>query len=293
MWNKTWLKITENLSAFWECLRWKTAGIFVYVSFRYIRFMETLRNIIIKVRHQLIICGEMAEQIRWRTAGILVYLRFRQIRFSEKAKIIIHKIINQLTIDGRMAKHGSLFFSVSMILFTIKQPSADYIWWKSTPMLRSLPSPTFSINIRTILFFLCFVLIWFIMYLWKKYKLNKFKSGALRPIVLLVSFFLLLFALWIVPTIPMIAQIMTLTISILFMMAVFFKPLANNVQELLENQLRTQYWLVFLCVYLFGWIRGLVSIPGKAIMAYLVFIFGAIWFFVIALITFWNPRKDV
>jgi hypothetical protein len=204
-------------------------------------------------------------------------------------RVFTHVIIiidEQRQIDGNMAKHGSLFFTVSLILLSVKLPEGSYVWWVSIPLLKSIPTPTFSEPLKTAFFIVSFILIGIIKYIEKKFELVNSNKWQIRWAVNFIILLILLFALWIIPLMPLVAQAITLTISAIFIIAVFCKWLANTIEKLIENKLKSQYWLTFLFVYTIGWLRGFTSIPPNSFASNSIFIFGAIWFIVIVLIYF-------
>jgi len=107
-------------------------------------------------------------------------------------------------------------------------------------------------------------------------------------------YILSLFALWIMPPVPLVAQIMTLVISAIFIIAVFWKWFSGKLTELLKGPFNAFYWMVFWIVYIIGWLKGLSSVSGESPAFPLVVLLGIIWFLIITLIYFkavWQTEK--
>lgn len=208
------------------------------------------------------------------------------VKFLKVISYVVLIIDEQRTINGSMAKYGSLFFTVGLILLTVPQTSEASVWWSSLSYLKPIPLPTFSITLRTILFITSFILIGIVLYIWKKLKLANSKKVYLKWVRRLITFPLVLFALWIIPVMPKVAQIITIIISAIFIIAVFIRTLGNNLDKLLDNQLKPLYWFIFLFAYTVGWIRGFSGIPANSFASNSIFVFGSVWFIVIVWIYF-------
>jgi len=133
--------------------------------------------------------------------------------------------------------------------------------------------------------------------IWRAYKsanfLKRRPQGLVNFVVYLITTLLLLFMLWLMPPIPAAAVpacvfktlgIVALLTSLVFMVAVFWKWLADKVENFLEGQFQYTYWLIFWFVYIIGWLKGLTSIPTEGLVFEIVSLVGFAWFLVIPII---------
>ncbi len=199
---------------------------------------------------------------------------------------MISRLRDAVSINGDMARHGVLLLSFGLILLSVKQVSETPI-----PILGSiLPPPAcFSTALRIILIVISLTFVITVVWIWRKYKLK----GRLKLVAYLISSLLLLFALWLVPPIPAIPVsvstslgIIALAISLIFIVAVFCRWLANKLEDFLKGQFQYMYWLIFWLAYIIGFLRGLSSVSVENIAYPYVSWLGLIWFFVIVIIYF-------
>jgi hypothetical protein len=221
------------------------------------------------------------ERIRWRIAGTLVYLSFRLIRFSGTLKNLIIKGRRQLQIDGNMAKHGTLFLSFSLILIGVKLKD-------NNPSIGITPNPpeNWSSMFRAIASITIFILIIIFMWIWQKRKLRESLKRQFRYLIILIICLFLFLALWLFPPISasgyVVLGYISLAISIIFMIAVFWKWIAVKLTEFLEGQFQYLYWVIFWTVYIIGWMKGISNIPSQEIAW--PFLVGFAWFIIIGII---------
>jgi hypothetical protein len=114
--------------------------------------------------------------------------------------------------------------------------------------------------------------------IWQKRRLSKVAFGV-------IIFLLLLFVLWLIPSIPVwwfftALGIIGLLTSVAFMVAVFWEGLAKKLKDFFKGQ-PLAYWVIFWLVYIFGWLKGLSIIPTDRFAFPIVFWIGVAWFFAI------------
>lgn len=205
---------------------------------------------------------------------------------------VVKVIKGQLTIDESMALNGILFLSLGWILLAVKQVS-ETPSWSLIPILGLIPPPPayISTGLKIILFAISWVLIFAVLWIWRKYKLVNFSKGWLKRVLLLTIVILFLFTLWLSLDLSKILGVMALVASVVMFIAVFPKWLAKKLVNFVEVQLKPVYWMVFLFVYTIGWLRGFSGIPSNSFASNLVFYIGLVWFLIIAII-FWKSAWE-
>ena len=178
-----------------------------------------------------------------------------------------------------MASYGILLFTFSLVLLAVNQVSQISIW-ESLPLLRLVPTPPvcFSTALRIASIAISFGLMFVVAEIWRRRRLSKVAFGV-------VLFLLLLFVLWLIPPIPVLGFFTALGItglltSLVFMVAVFRKDLPKKLKDFFEGQ-RPVYWVIFWLVYIFGWLKGMGSIPTGGLAFPIVFGIGFAWFLAI------------
>ncbi len=216
---------------------------------------------------------------------------------------LITKLKGALSINESMARNGILFLSFGLLLLAVKQVGETPAWSLIPGLGLIHPPPVcFSTPLRIILIVISLMVMFAVFWISRKYKLASFLKGRLKLVAKLIVVFLLLlflfFALWLTPAIPVkgytILGIFTLGISLLFMIAVFCRWLACKLDDCLKSQFRPVYWIIFLLVYIFGFLRGLSSIPVENIAYRYANWLGLIWFVVIVIIMYkaaWQVEK--
>ncbi len=124
--------------------------------------------------------------------------------------------------------------------------------------------------------------------------------------VLFLSFSLLLLAteppekatvLWFeAPSLPLwvftISGAIALAISFVFMVAVFYRWLGNQLKKLLKKQLKVLYWVIFFIVSSISSLRALSLVPKENDVFPFALVLVLIWFFVITFVFFWIIVSD-
>ena len=114
---------------------------------------------------------------------------------------------------------------------------------------------------------------------------------AVQPRTLvLFGFEIFTFPIWFYTALGIIA----LTVSVSFMIAIFWKWLAVRLENFLEVRppshwqysIQYLYWVVFWLVYTVGWLKGLSSIPAQGSTFEIAFWFGFVWFLIIPIAWF-------
>ena len=86
--------------------------------------------------------------------------------------------------------------------------------------------------------------------------------------------------------------LIALILSLIFMVAIFYKPLAGRLESLLTGMPKSYwhsfigwlYWVIVWLVYSVGWLKGLSSISADKPTFHVAFWVGFLWFLVIGFI---------
>lgn len=198
---------------------------------------------------------------------------------------IIEKLEGALSINGSMASRGSLFLFFSLLLLLVK-PGSEIPVWESIPILSFIPTIPVLV-LRVTLFVI--VLIFTIAFL---HRLENCLKGRLKKALIII--FLSLFVIWLIPPMPVLVfQVIFLAISATFMVAVFWKWLADKLKKFLKDY-QYIYWAIFGVVFSISFLKGLSSVPVENFVFPLVAYIGFAWFFVIMIIFLraaWQPRR--
>lgn len=206
------------------------------------------------------------------------------------------------TINWHAMSDGILLFIFGLLLLAVKQVS-ETPTWGLIPILGLIPAPpiSFSITLRIILIVISLILMIVILWRWQAYKRAKSLKERLKKAKYLIIFFLfllLLFVLWLIPPIPVYIYtalgIIAILISLAFMVAVFYKRLADKLEEFLKSQFSFIYGVIFWTVFSIGFAKGLSSVPVESFTFPIASCIGFIWFLIIGIIflrAVWQPRK--
>jgi hypothetical protein len=206
-----------------------------------------------------------------------------------------------IKLNRDMLRHGILLLTLGFILCELKSTREIHML-PFTPHASDYFSPVSGVVLIVISLAAVFVLLW----IWRKYKLASFLKGWLKPVAYLIKLFvmlLLLFILWLISSISIPAWfftalgILTLLISLAFVVAVFKERCALKLAHLLEDY-QFQYWQIYWIVFTASWLKGLTSIPADGLIftiAYwIAYPVGFAWFLVIPFIMLtatWQRRR--
>lgn len=185
-----------------------------------------------------------------------------------------------------MARHGALLFSFALIVMAV-QPSD-----KPSTLVPILPAaPEFMCP--TALAFLLLLLVIAIFGIGRyvrRHNLRRMVNYLFYSLVVIISLLLLLLMVWLMRSIPAlpaecfyILGIITILISILFLVGIFWERLAKKLEGIMD-QCEQLYWIIIYIVFNIGWAKALSSFSGDKF--YLVFGFGLPWFFVFIFLIF-------
>jgi hypothetical protein len=174
-----------------------------------------------------------------------------------------------------------------MLLLAIKQPDSS----SDLPLFPS-PPDYLSLTLKIGLIILSLILLTVVFWLTKKYKLGILFNGRLMIVAYVVVIALWIVIVWLLnPLIPLIPVfgykglgLVFLGVSVVFIVAVFWKWLAKSVTNIIDGRFQVFYWIVFWLVYVIGWLKGLSGIPPQSVTFPFAFYIGFIWFLIIAII---------
>jgi len=184
---------------------------------------------------------------------------------------------------------GVLLFIFGLLLLAVKEVG-ETPTWGLIPILGLISPPPvfFSIALRIILIVISLILMIAILWIWRAYKRANSLKGRLKKAKYLIIFFLvllLLFVLWLIPSIPVCVYtalgIIAILISLAFIVAVFCKRLACKLEEILKSQFSYIYWVIFWIVYSVGWVQGLSNIPADRFVFQVALWIGFVLFLII------------
>ncbi len=208
------------------------------------------------------------------------------------------KIFHKLS--GEVAVHGTLLLIFGLLLLGLK-PIDEIVVFQFAP----LPHKFFYDTAWGWIFILIALAVVFgIYFIWHKYKLASLLKGWLKTLIKSFVCLLLIFILWLIPTVPVsfftvlwiILGTIALLASLSFMVAVLCEPWAAGIDKRINSQkYKYLYWQIFLLVYLGSWLQGLSVIPTEGTLFWeidwtiirdIVYVIGFLWFIVISIVTF-------
>ncbi|MGD9117084.1 MAG: hypothetical protein PVJ61_07980 [Dehalococcoidia bacterium] len=223
-----------------------------------------------------------------------------------------NKVLHELS--GEMVVHGTLLLIFGLLLFGLK-PIEEIVVFQFVP----LPHQFFYDKPWFILIPLVVLVAGFFIWrsVWRKRKLmGSVGTCCFKAVSYLVRCFfclIILLIIWLIPTVPtdifnvlwVVLGVVALLASFAFMVSVFWKQCAVEFDNRIKNpKYKYMYWQIFLLVYLGSWLQGLSVIPIEGTLFgvidwptihNIVYVFGFVWFVVIAIITFGDfpqPKKQ-